>query len=65
LIQSFSFVKVQEDMEKDGDSDGYIRNHIKESLEELKDALGGEKQGIPTRGFKGISRSAKLFSLIF
>jgi hypothetical protein len=52
-------------MEKDGDSDGYIRNHIKESLEELKDALGGEKQGIPTRGFKGISRSAKLFSLIF
>jgi hypothetical protein len=31
LIQNFSFVKVKEDaeVEEDGDSDEYIRNHIK------------------------------------
>lgn len=53
LIQHFSFVKVKEEVqtEEDGDSDEYIRNHIKESLEELKDILDGKKQGTPIEDF--------------
>lgn len=53
LIQHFSFVKVKEEAqtEEDGDSDEYIRNHIKESLEELKDVLDGKSKSRSAREF--------------
>jgi hypothetical protein len=54
LIQNFSFVKVKEEVqveEEGGDSDEYIRNHIKESLEELKDILDGKKESRSAREF--------------
>lgn len=44
-------VKEEIEVEEDGDSDEYIRNHIKESLEELNDILDGKSKSRSAREF--------------